>query len=335
MLLTKKRLVFLLRSLVSVILLFYLFTLIEWHRLVILLSEVEKKIFFLAPILLIIGFLFSAIRWNHLLTGLNISNKLKDLYTYYLIGSFYSFFLPGVIGGDVVRIGFCSKETNGSIGVITISVLLERSCGVMVLFLMGSIAILCLPLNLRLSLGYPIIKLLPTVTALGLILLVTALMISRRRQDRYLIREKGSEWASKIKQVLSLVVHLPSSTFLHLVVFSCLFQSIDILTYFVIAKALNLSISLTFFFAIMPVVYITTVLPISIGGLGVREGALVYLLGKISVLSSDAVALSFLVYFNRIFISSIGGIIQMFRQSRAHGNASSAIKETTVIKRSC
>ncbi len=62
----------------------------------------------------------------------------------------------------------------------------------------------------------------------------------------------------------------------------------------------------------MPVTYIITTIPVSLGGLGVREGVLVYLLTQISITPSDAVTLSFLIYCNRVFVASIGGITQVF-----------------------
>ena len=78
----------------------------------------------------------------------------------------------------------------------------------------------------------------------------------------------------------------------------------------------------------MPIVYISTILPVSLGGLGVREGTLVYLLAKVGVLSSDAVALSFLIHFNRVAVGSIGGITQMFWKRKKLENSSTAVKKS-------
>jgi hypothetical protein len=61
----------------------------------------------------------------------------------------------------------------------------------------------------------------------------------------------------------------------------------------------------------MPIVYLVTILPISIGGLGVREGTLVMILSFVNIETSEAVILSFLIYLNRILIGGVGGIIQL------------------------
>lgn len=70
------------------------------------------------------------------------------------------------------------------------------------------------------------------------------------------------------------------------------------------------------FFVIMPLVYICTILPFSLGGLGVREGALVYLLAKMGVPASDGVALSFLIYINPVLVDSVGGILHVLKNSK-------------------
>lgn len=326
--LSRRKLFMLFRGLVSVLLLFYLFTMIEWNRFMVLFAQIEKGSLLLASTLLMLGLLFAAIRWHHLLASLRIHQKIRKLYAYYLMGSFYSIFLPGVIGGDIVRIGICAKETKSSVGVITTSVLIERLCGVIILFIMGSLVIFTLPLEFSSALGEPMVKALPAVTTLCLLSLVAAFVIGRRFRDRWVDEKKRSGLVKQLVHILDLVIRLPYSTFLVLIFYSALFQSADILASFAIAKALKISVPLSFFYGIMPIVYISTILPVSLGGLGVREGILVYLLADVGVLASDAVALSFLIYFNRVVIGSIGGIIQIFWKRREIENPPLSLKKT-------
>jgi uncharacterized protein (TIRG00374 family) len=300
---------------------------IEWDRLTLLLSGTEKEFLFLAPVLLLIGLLFAAIRWRHLLTSLEIRQKIRDLYAYYLVGVFYSIFLPGVMGGDIVRIGICAKESNSSIGIITASVFIERVCGLIILFVMGSVVILWLPSDLLWALGDHVTRGLPAITALCVILVVAGFVIFRRFQDKYLAGKKRKGLVKRLVEMLHPVIRLPYSAFLGVIIFSALFQIAEILTCFTIAKALNIPVSLLLFFVIMPIVVIFTMLPVSLGGLGVREGTLVFLLAKVGVLASDAVALSFLIYLNRIAIGAIGGITQVFWKRREVENPPVPVKK--------
>ena len=60
---------------------------------------------------------------------------------------------------------------------------------------------------------------------------------------------------------------------------------------------------------VFPVIAILSTLPISIGGVGVREGASLYLLGKYGVSSADAVAASLLCLAIYWGMGLLGGIL--------------------------
>jgi len=306
-----RRLFVIVRGLVSLLLLLYLISIIEWHRLASILSEIEIGFLFIAPVLLLVGLFFSAIRWKHLLASLKIHQTIKNLYVYYLMGNFYSIFLPGVIGGDIIRVGFCASETKSSISVITTSVIVERLCGILVLFIIAAAVVFLLPSEILSSLGGTFIIIIVAGTCIGLIILIAIPLVFRELLGNYLEKEKTNKLMNRFSQILNMVTRLPFFTLISLFVFSALFQAADIFSSFIIARALNIDVPLLLFFTIMPIVYICTILPISLGGLGVREGAFVYLLTKVGVLSSDAVTLSILIYFNRIIIGCIGGIIQI------------------------
>jgi uncharacterized membrane protein YbhN (UPF0104 family) len=64
------------------------------------------------------------------------------------------------------------------------------------------------------------------------------------------------------------------------------------LTAVLLGHALGLPASATDFLAVMPVVTLATTLPISLGGWGVREGILVFLLGRLGVPAGEALAFS-------------------------------------------
>ena len=72
------------------------------------------------------------------------------------------------------------------------------------------------------------------------------------------------------------------------------------------AHALGINVGITVLLAFMPAVAMAQVLPISIGGLGLREGALVLLLRPLGVSSGHAIALGLLVYGMTLAISLLG-----------------------------
>jgi uncharacterized membrane protein YbhN (UPF0104 family) len=92
---------------------------------------------------------------------------------------------------------------------------------------------------------------------------------------------------------------------------SIVFQAADILVIFLLARMIGLTVPLVVFFAIVPFVFLISILPISLGGLGVREGLLTYLLAQFGVNTSDGITLSFLVYLSRFIPAIPGGIVQI------------------------
>ena len=87
-----------------------------------------------------------------------------------------------------------------------------------------------------------------------------------------------------------------------------LINSIAFFFYFLqiyfLAKAMNLDIPYLFVVALLSISAIATLIPISVGGLGVREGIFIYLLATINISKENAVLLSLLdnVVFVAVFI---------------------------------
>ena len=72
------------------------------------------------------------------------------------------------------------------------------------------------------------------------------------------------------------------------------------------AGALDLDVGWTAILALMPAVAIVQVLPLTVGGLGLREGAFILFLGPLGVSTSQAIALGLLVYFLNLAVSLLG-----------------------------
>jgi hypothetical protein len=64
---------------------------------------------------------------------------------------------------------------------------------------------------------------------------------------------------------------------------------------------------------IVPVIFVFTGIPISIGGLGVRENTIVFMLTRFGISSSDAVAFSLFILFVFILNAIAGGVIYLFK----------------------
>ena len=87
-------------------------------------------LFFLCSGILLMGlsFLVASWRWQRVLAVYDAHVPLRTLTKHYLAGQFVGNALPSTVGGDVLRISRCSKDT-GSTEVAFASVVLERLTG--------------------------------------------------------------------------------------------------------------------------------------------------------------------------------------------------------------
>ena len=92
---------------------------------------------------------------------------------------------------------------------------------------------------------------------------------------------------------------------LSLVIFAVFFFQVLMLS-----KAIGLNIDYLFIVALMSISSLAVLIPISIGGLGVREGVYVYMLSTIGVTSEDSVILSLLD--NLVFLTVFIVILHLF-----------------------
>ena len=312
----KKRAFLLARGLVSGLLLFYVFTLVEWGKFEYLFTGIRLEYALFGPLIKFVGVLFSVIRWRYLLAGFNIFKRLLELYIFYLIGAIYSLVLPGVIGGDLIRIGLVAGRRKENLSLVTASVLIERICGLTMLFVMGSLSVYLFLDDFNFLSDLWLFELMPPVTVLGVILFFVIFIIGRYKfKDRELKFAEEAEH-KKIIGAAKGIVNLPKSIILVIFSLSALFQAVDITSVYIWAKSLHIALPFSFFFVIIPIVYLVTILPISLGGLGVREAAIVYFLTIAGINSTEAAALSFAVYLNHVVLGIAGGVAQIMLKSK-------------------
>ena len=313
----RHKLILVLRLVVSFGILIYLIKILNWERLSYVFSHLRLEYVWLGPVLLILGLYCAAIRWSLLLRFFQVKLTKKKSFIYYLVGNFYNIILPGAIGGDLVRVGICAASKQKSIAVIATSALLERAFGLLLVFLLGTVATLFLPNELKQQLGSQLVTTLPLLSGVFLLFLLMAWLLMRSISPEWLKSKTEkiplfSKLVSLSIDLLNQLKNIPLTALLAVVGFSALFQAFDIVASYFLAKAILINLPIVVFFVAIPIVYLSTILPISLGGLGVREGVLAFLLARVGIQSSDAVTLSFMLYLNRVCIGLIGGMIQIF-----------------------
>ena len=86
---------------------------------------------------------------------------------------------------------------------------------------------------------------------------------------------------------------------------------IGVLTSHLLGESLEIPINLVTWGWLRSAVIIATMVPISVAGIGIREGALLYLLKPYGVLGEESLAFSLLVFAVGVLLSAlVGGVLE-------------------------
>jgi glycosyltransferase 2 family protein len=258
-----------------------------------------------ALVVTIAGVVMSAVRWDAVLRVIGCPANLRHLVSHYFAGLFVGNFLPSTIGGDVLRVSRLAAENGDRPGSFA-SVVIERLTGWVVLPILTLGALAVSP-ELR-SLGTA--TRLATGLSVGTLALLVVILVLAGHPGLGGRLQGHESWLRFIGAVHFGIDRLrrdwPHALLVLLVGFA--YQFTVVLAAWLGAEALGLPLGFNALLAFFPVVAIAQVLPISIGGLGLRESALVIFLSHsgLGPTTTQAVALGLLVYLLNLVASLLG-----------------------------
>ncbi|OGD24215.1 MAG: hypothetical protein A2Y56_06000, partial [Candidatus Aminicenantes bacterium RBG_13_63_10] len=222
--------------------------------------------------------------------------------------------LPTRFGGDVVRIWDGSKFSR-SLVKSTAVVVVERVTGLIILFLFAlTVSLFRLDMARRIPVVW--VSLL-----VGLAGLLAAAFFLSPPAGRFLARLSDRGWvgrlSSKVRGFRDVVVSYrrkPGPFFLALG-WALALQVNVILYYFLIGHALGMRVPLLDYFIFIPIVLLLQTIPLTIGGLGLRESAYVAVFRFYGVAAETAVSFSLVADVAvGLAVGLIGGIIYVTRK---------------------
>lgn len=121
----------------------------------------------------------------------------------------------------------------------------------------------------------------------------------------------------KVEQIYYATIEYRKERLLLLSIFSIslLFQVILIVVYYFLSLSLHLSLSLGYFFLLVPIITGAAMIPLSLNGLGIREGVSVFLFSRLSITNAQALSLSLLMLLVGLLTGLVGGLIYPFFRS--------------------
>lgn len=261
-----------------------------------------------------LGLMISAYRWQILIRAQGDEVPLGFLAKSYLVGNFFNLFLPTRFGGDVVRIWDGSRYSHSLLKSSAI-VIVERFTGVIVLLTFATVVSFS---RLDMAQGLPIIWI---SLLIGLMGLSAASLFFTPVASYFLekIPEKGLwlKFKSKILEFrrVVLVYKNKKRAFFLALFWAFLLQVNVILHYYLAGKAFHLEIPLLDYFIFIPIILLILTIPVTIGGLGLREVLFIQIFATYGI--AEHVAFSFSLIADFVFaliIGIIGGIIFITRK---------------------
>jgi uncharacterized protein (TIRG00374 family) len=294
-----------LRLAASVVLLAVLAWRTEWSQVRAAFATLRLDLWLLAAGIYAATQAVSVLRWQLLARPLGFREPFGRYLSYYYIGMFFNLVLPTSVGGDVVRAWYLDAKS-GRRTEAFVSVIADRVSGVIVLLLIALIA-----LNLR-NVDLPAWMSL-TVTAMtggALLTLAVLFFLSKRVDTPYTGRSSLRFQLVKLIRAISdlpAVIMPDRHTFLLTTFLSVVVQLANVLIVWLVGVALHVSVPGSYYFILVPTVTLLTLLPISLNGMGVREGATALLLAPLGVDPGTAMTLAFL-WFAAFMLPSLGGV---------------------------
>lgn len=255
----------------------------------------------------------ASLRWKQVCSALGLTVPTWRLVWHNFAGQFVSNFLPTTVGGDVVRVTRLGKDTGDRPTSFT-TVIFERLSGWMVL--PASIFVgLALDPHLR-SLGAATRAAMVAAIATLIVLAVIVIAAGNDYSGRLLARYEGSlAWLHAIHEGLDVLRTKPRDV-ARILGTGAMYQAVLVLAFWCAAHSIGIEqFGFRAALAFVPAVLIVQVLPLGIGGLGVREGALLLFLGELGVPDEKAVALGITIYALTILTSLIGLPSLVFNKS--------------------
>lgn len=283
---------------ISIILILIVISRIDFARSLTLFAHANGRLILLGACLIFVQTGLSAAKWRVLLRGQGIEIPFLKLLKSYLLANFVNLFTPGFVGGDAYRSISISAYTGGVARSLS-SVLTDRITGFVVLIMLAAAG---LGFYFEPSRPWLVGVVILAALALGYLLFIFA--VSPVLRPRLLGREPRVYGLAR-----DLIAALqPTRILWTAFAIAFVFQVNIIFIVCIWSAGLHLSASIAQLFLIVPAVYMLEVLPISLSGVGLREGAYAVLFATFDLPPDQGVALGLLTSILRYVVGAAGAM---------------------------
>jgi len=303
-----------LRLLITAVLIYTVLRVVDLDQFVRVVQGVKLWPLILALVLLLCRLPINGLRWGLILIKRGHNFSVWYLTRLILIATFFSLFLPTSSGGDIAR-GMSLYQRNVPSREVVSSILFDRMAGVVCLIGLSSVPALYF-LAFRPSLWRI------SLTVLGIA--VTAFLVIVALRHLPAPAEAPNKEAGAARRMWSALRGLTNdlaayiadvSLLVKTVVLSVAFQLVGIVSVFLVGLSVGAEAEFAYYLMFMPLIWLLTMIPISINGIGLRETSFVFLFGQTGMASEQALAVSAVLTLFSVALGLIGGVALLIGRS--------------------
>jgi glycosyltransferase 2 family protein len=244
--------------------------------------------------------MISGLRWQILTKPLGFKKSVFECVRFYFIAMFFNLFLPTSVGGDVVRAWYLDRGSGRKASAF-VTVLVDRLSGLMVLLALAGVGVILSPIHLENWISTGVGGGVGSIGA-GLALAPWWLGLACRFDRVRRLTEPALNYLHR-------PLLIAGSMALSLII-----QSGNVALVWLLGLAIRAPIPASYYWIMVPMVTLLTLLPISLNGMGVREGGTILFLAPLGISHATALSLALLWFSVFTVVSLLGGLLYVFPQ---------------------
>lgn len=252
-------------------------------------------------------------RWKLILDANGLCVSWPRIFCVFYIGQFFNAFMFGSTGGDVARALYAAREMPQRKTEAVASVLIDRTIGLLVL---NGISLALIVTRADFFIRHRVAHL-PALVMIGMnavaLLGILALFHTDRIASLPLVRRviRHATLGPLVRRTLASVLLYRRRTG---ILTATLFLSLGnhlltVLQCYCLGRAFQMPLGFVGHLTVVPLIISLAALPITPGGLGIREGLAVALYGALAIPDTQALPLSLMIFVISLLWSLMGGLV--------------------------
>lgn len=307
-----------LRWIVGLLLLGFLFTLIDFDAFLEVLQKAKPGYFLLAVLLVLFDRIFMGAKWRLLIKAQGVSVTTFQCIRAYYVASLFGLVMPSSVGADLIRI-MKLPVGKGEREKIAASIAIEKILGMFALLFLACISLVLMFFYAQVT-QWKYFMMFVGVLLAGFPLFFLSLF--------YMPKRKFAIFQLKIFQVVKRVVlsyqqfRFYRKALFQFFILSVFVQLLPFVFTFILVLAFDLPGTALGYFIIVPIIYLVVRIPISIDGIGVLEGMSMLLFPIVGLSKTDSLLLALSGRVATTLGHLVGGIFYFLEKPKTESKTS-------------